>query len=122
MKFKMLASSSSKLELTDLNENIFKDSPVFNPEEARSLVYILTPKGHNLNKYENDALGQLEINWANYFGDSGQLQVSNFKYKVEVQKASGIEIKQKHDQNMELKLEEPQDMRFEIYNLSKINM
>jgi hypothetical protein len=54
---------------------------VFNPNEIRQYLFVLSYKDQNLkiNKFEQHHLGQLEIRWVNYLGDSGLLKIGPFK-------------------------------------------
>lgn len=117
-----LLINPDKYELEDLNEGLFDNSVVFNPDEIRSFIYIFRPKnGEQINKFTSEKLGMLEIKWCNYLGDPGELKVGPFKHSFDNQQGNNFEldIEQCRDQDMELKLEEPQDMRFKIQNLSE---
>ena len=110
-------------DLEDLNEGIFDSTSVFNTDEIRSFIYILTPKKDNIiNRFQSEKLGQLEIKWVNYLGDAGYLKVGPLKYTADNTNSFEIEVSQCRDQSMELELEEPQDMRFRVQNLSKSQM
>jgi len=49
----------STFDLQDLNEGIFDNSAVFNTDEVRSFIFILTPKNpeYTINKYLSEKLG-----------------------------------------------------------------
>ena len=68
-----------------MNETLFNNCGVFNTDEVRSFIFILTPKLTNktINRYASEKLGQLEIKWFNYFGDAGYLTVGPFKYTAD---------------------------------------
>ena len=112
-------------ELIDLNEKNQTDCVVFNPNEIRSFIYMLTPldkKTYKINKFIAEQLGQLEIKWTNYLGDAGILKVGPFKYSIDSSNRFQVEIQQAQDQDRKLILEEPSNMRFRIFNLSTGNM
>ena len=97
---------------------------VFNTDEIRSFIYILTPKDpkYKINKFQTEILGQLEIKWFNYLGDPGNLKVGPFRHSGDTMTKFEIEITQLRNQKMELALEVPQLMSFKIYNLSSNQM
>jgi len=59
MQFSFLMQTPQLYDLTDLNENLFDSSAVFNTDEIRSFIFILTPKdpNHVINKYKSEKLG-----------------------------------------------------------------
>ena len=59
---------------------MFDDSVCFHPEEVRSYLYKLKPvkPQFKIDNSKQHVLGQLVINWKNYFGDSGQLNLETF--------------------------------------------
>ena len=77
-----------------------------------------------VNKFEQHHLGQLEIRWFNYLGDSGLLKIGPFKSAGEGQapgKAPRFEIDLDVIATPEeqlLRLEEPKSVRFRLHNLS----
>ena len=60
---------------------MFEDSIVFNPNEIRQYLFAINYKdaAYKVNKFEQHHLGQLEIRWVNYLGDSGLLKIGPFK-------------------------------------------
>uniref|UniRef100_A0A7S3FUT1 Trafficking protein particle complex subunit 13 C-terminal domain-containing protein n=1 Tax=Strombidium rassoulzadegani TaxID=1082188 RepID=A0A7S3FUT1_9SPIT len=104
---------------------MFEQSVVFDRDETRSFIFIIEPRDSSLkiNKFKTEQLGQLVIKWFNYFGDPGILKVSPFKYGIDSNSKFLVEIQQvQEEQDLVLKLEVPQDMRFKIFNLSPQNM
>jgi hypothetical protein len=96
---------------------MFENCAVFNPDEIRSLIFIFKPKGDlQINKFLSEKLGQLEIKWTNYLGYPGTLKVGPFKHTFDNQSGQNfdLDIEQCRDQDMEIILEEPQDMRYRI--------
>ena len=65
-------------------------SAVFNTDETRSFIFILTPKkqGAIVNKFQSEKLGHLEIKWYNYLGDPGVQKVGPFMYTTEKDKSA----------------------------------
>jgi len=106
--FTFLMANPDLYTVEDLNEGIFDTAAVFNTDEIRSFVYILTPiRGHTINRCHTEKLGQLEIKWVNYMGDPGFLKVGPLKFTAESATQFEIDIVQCRDQKMELDLEEP---------------
>ena len=95
--------------MVDLNEGTFDDSHVFDMHEVRSLVFIIEPRDPEvkINKFKPEELGYLDIKWLNYFGDTGKLTVSPFRYDINSESKFPVEIQQDHDQEMKLRLEVP---------------
>jgi hypothetical protein len=88
--------NEKEYKVTDLNQNAFRKSHVFDRDEVRSLIFIIqhTDPNHKINKFRAEQLGKLEIRWFNYLGDPGVLTVSPIKYKHDHQSKFPVEIQQ----------------------------
>lgn len=67
---------------------------MFNTDETRSFIFILSPKDpeYTINKFSGEQLGQLEIKWCNYMGDPGILKVGPFKYSADKETKFEIDL------------------------------
>lgn len=107
---------------------MFESAIVFNPNEIRQYLFVLSYKdaGQKINKFEQHHLGQLEIRWVNYLGDSGLLKIGPFKSSGEAATAAkqgGPKFEIDLDviaspQEQLLKLEQPKSVKFRLHNLS----
>lgn len=58
-QFNFLLSNPDQYDLQDVNETLFDTCGVFNTDEIRSFIFILTPKlgNHTINRYVSEKLG-----------------------------------------------------------------
>lgn len=77
-------------DATGMNPSLFENSIVFNPNEIRQYLFVLSysDQTFKINKFEQHHLGQLEIRWFNYLGDSGLLKIGPFKSSGEAAASS----------------------------------
>ena len=57
--FQFISSNSQIYKLRDLNDGLFDKSVIFNTDEIRSFIYILSPKDplYKINKFQTEILG-----------------------------------------------------------------
>ena len=90
-----LLRQPKEFKLTDLNSHM-PETVCFSPDEIRSFIFMIEPKDSTkkINKFNEETLGYLELQWSNYFGDPGYMKVGPLKYFPDQLNKLHIEIRQ----------------------------